>query len=356
MNKQKEWSKKEDTLTDTRKANVGKVLESMKEAQENGVEYQRGWFVSNEFPKNARTDKNYQGMNVMVCLASRFEDPRFLTGADINTLFKESDGKIKIRKGEKATRISYTSEYKKSETNLDGDEEEISKRFTKYYNVFNISQLDGKEELDKLFPRTPRYVMSEIEENQFISDVAEAMKKDGLRIEHRASGSAHYIPSQDMIEMPEPHRFRTSSDYYRTLLHELGHAMGHKSRCDRSQTAQFGSKDYAYEELVAELTSQFMGMETGVKYDSRTIDNHASYLNSWIDVISKDPEDKEKFLSSAASKAYKGYDMAMVKLGAYRLENLAEIKLEQAEEVIPRHAGNGATSQMKKNFFRLSIQ
>lgn len=344
----KEWKKPEEKLEDNRSQIVEKVLANMIEAEKNGVSYKRGWFVSNELPLNARTGKHYSGMNILSCLSSNFEDPRFLTSKDVSDLYKESNGAIKIRKGEKATKISFTSTTTKVVENKDGDEEEKESRFTKYYSVFNLAQLEGGEELEKLFPRNEKRVMNEIDENQFITDLAEALKGTGLKIEHRASGNARYIPSLDIIEMPEPHRFRTSSDYYRTLLHEMGHSMGHKSRCDREQTGAFGSKEYAYEELCAELSSKFLGMETGVPYDSRTLDNHDSYLNSWIKIISADPTDKERFLTSAASKAFKSYDYAMTKLNDYRAskqvqsvevtQDKAEIKKEplKAPEAVER--------------------
>ena len=46
--------------------------------------------------------------------------------------------------------------------------------------------------------------------------------------------------------------------YYGTLLHELTHWTGAKTRCARDLTGRFGSQAYAMEELVAELGSAFL--------------------------------------------------------------------------------------------------
>lgn len=46
-----------------------------------------------------------------------------------------------------------------------------------------------------------------------------------------------------------------------TALHELSHSTGHPMRLNRPQGAFFGTEQYAYEELVAEMCSCFMGAE-----------------------------------------------------------------------------------------------
>jgi antirestriction protein ArdC len=59
----------------------------------------------------------------------------------------------------------------------------------------------------------------------------------------------------------------------------------------------FGSEKYAREELVAELSSCIIGANLGLPVTH--LDNHASYIASWIKLL----KDDEKALLSAAAKA-----------------------------------------------------
>ena len=61
--------------------------------------------------------------------------------------------------------------------------------------------------------------------------------------------------------MPNKQRFGSELDVITILFHELGHWTGHKDRLNRSgvvQSWEFGSPEYAFEELVAELTACFL--------------------------------------------------------------------------------------------------
>ena len=44
---------------------------------------------------------------------------------------------------------------------------------------------------------------------------------------------ATYRPSQDLITVPTPDRYRNINDHYATLFHEVGHSTGHRSRLNR---------------------------------------------------------------------------------------------------------------------------
>jgi hypothetical protein len=48
------------------------------------------------------------------------------------------------------------------------------------------------------------------------------------------------------------------------------HWTGHKSRLARNFTGQFGSKDYAAEELVAEIGAAFVGAQLGATISTTT--------------------------------------------------------------------------------------
>ncbi|MBP6229967.1 MAG: antirestriction protein ArdC, partial [Pseudomonadales bacterium] len=62
---------------------------------------------------------------------------------------------------------------------------------------------------------------------------------------------AFYVPAHDYVQVPPPQAYFEPINWHRTALHELGHASGHASRLGRDLTGGFGTKKYAFEELVA---------------------------------------------------------------------------------------------------------
>lgn len=76
-------------------------------------------------------------------------------------------------------------------------------------------------------------------------------------------------------------------NWYRTILHELGHWTGHKSRLDRLTGARFGAPGYAREELCAEMASAFLCAELGIVPTVQ----HADYIGSWLEVLREDNVD-----------------------------------------------------------------
>ncbi len=87
--------------------------------------------------------------------------------------------------------------------------------------------------------------------------------------------------------MPVEGNFESEEDYLGTLLHEFGHATGHERRLNRT-FGSYGDPAYAFEELVAEMTSLFVGMTTGITPDEGHFENHAAYVHSWIEALEKD--------------------------------------------------------------------
>ena len=52
----------------------------------------------------------------------------------------------------------------------------------------------------------------------------------------------------------------------------------------------FGSKSYAAEELVAEISSVFVCKELGLELDEAHLKNHAAYIQSWQEIIQENPQ------------------------------------------------------------------
>src|ERR1700693_1909232 len=121
---------------------------------------------------------------------------------------------------------------------------------------------------------------------------------------------AFYRPSTDTVGMPSRSAFDSIEAYYSTLFHELTHSTGHPSRVGREGIMEhnpFGSEDYSKEELVAEMGAAMLCGVAGV--ESRTLDNSASYLQSWINRLRSD----SRLIVSAASQAQKAADYILAR-------------------------------------------
>ncbi len=264
---------------------VNKLLNSM---EENGKEWVKSWSGgSNGIPFNENTKKGYRGINVLLLwmqsIDKGYETNRYMT-------FKQAlalGGKVK--KGEKGTSIFFYTfaESKK----LDSKGERIKYPMIKYYTVFNIEQIEG---IEFKMPTIKKY---ENERNghveAYINTLPIAIKNEGFQ--------PCYIPSIDEVRIPKLERFKSTEDYYSTLFHELGHSTGHKKRLNRDMCTTMTSKNYGFEELIAELTSVFMCGEFNINIKTC---QHVEYLEGWIKAI----RENKKILWKASSEAQKATD------------------------------------------------
>jgi antirestriction protein ArdC len=85
----------------------------------------------------------------------------------------------------------------------------------------------------------------------------------------------------DFVRVPPLQAYFEPVNWLRTALHELGHWSGAGSRLDRDLSGSFGSKNYAKEELVAEMTAAFTCASLGIVPTVR----HADYIGSWLEVL-----------------------------------------------------------------------
>ena len=126
---------------------------------------------------------------------------------------------------------------------------------------------------------------------------------------------AFYLPGADKIYVPQRNQFTNVESFCRTLLHEMGHSTGHPSRLDREQCGlKQNRQKYAFEELIAELSSVFTANAIGL--DLRGVDddkplsgdevdamsNSAAYLKGWASQL-KDPGGELLKAATRASKA-----------------------------------------------------
>jgi len=113
----------------------------------------------------------------------------------------------------------------------------------------------------------------------FLPDVEALIRAS--RADLRLGGDkALYSPTLDYIQVPRPEAYFEPINWHRTALHELGHWSGAPNRLGRDLSGSYGSKSYAREELVAEMTAAFTCATLGITPTVR----HADYIGSWLEI------------------------------------------------------------------------
>lgn len=242
--------------------------------------------------RNPATNHSYTGANRLILACQPYTDQSWSTYEGWRKLGYSVAG-------QKATGISRPNPVKIDEVDAYGNKtgEQGVLNLFKTLHVFNAEQtkdLDGN-----------CYKSEPVVKNEFnpIAQCESIVSAHNPTIEFKGDQPC-YIPSQDTIVMPKPDHFTTNENYYRTLFHELAHWTSHASRCDRKLGKRFGSADYAFEELVAELTSAFVSSDLNL---SGQLENHASYLKSWLKVLKDD--NKALIKASRLAQAASNYIM-----------------------------------------------
>lgn len=101
---------------------------------------------------------------------------------------------------------------------------------------------------------------------------------------------AMYQREIDTVCMPDRSMFQSNYFFYGTLFHEMAHSTAHNSRLNRpvipGDNSIFSKKDKAKEEIIAECAAACLSMVAGTL--SHTIDNHAAFIQSWLNILLND--------------------------------------------------------------------
>lgn len=291
-----------------KKALFEEVANAIIEKLEKGTSpWQKPWSdkqgTAFNLPYNPTTGNNYKGMNSVWLMLQDREDPRWLT-------FKQAQvNGWQVNKGEKAKTINFikvqdvkTMRDDKGKPILD-DNGKPRKIIVNLRNpiittawVFNAEQISGIPPLSQVLDDSKReQKWSNVERAEFIAEASKA------KIVH-GGNQAFYSPGTDHVQMPNKDQFNSASAYYGTLLHELGHWTGDKSRLNRDMSGRFGSVQYAKEELIAEIASYMVRGQIGLE---KGLDQTAAYAKSWIQVLKNDPY--EIFRASASAQKINDY-------------------------------------------------
>jgi antirestriction protein ArdC len=258
-----------------------KLAQAIMDRLESGdtLSWVRQWFTA-EAPYNAVSRKNYRGINTFHLSMTGFEDPRWMTFKQAN------EAGYKVKKGAKAIRVEFWQRF--ADVGEDGEETGKTGMMCRMYAVFNAEQIDGIQSLDKEPPR-------EVKTHERAEKIA---ANCGCPINH-GGARAFYSPGSDAITVPHQKDFFNDAAYYQTLMHEIAHSTGHKSRLNRDMTGNFGTPSYALEELRAEIGSAFICKDIGITLNDDEmryhIGQHAAYIECWLSVLEGD---KKKLLSA----------------------------------------------------------
>lgn len=283
-------------------------------------------------PWNVVANKPYSGINVLFLMAAQidrgFTSGRWLTSKQGTSL----GGKLLKEEIGRSTPVAFYKPIPKTDQKtglpvydkVTGERETI--HFLQYFRVYNVSQFSGLPE---------KYVedgLDVLDGGIIREDAAEqlvesAVSRMGLKVIREGGASAFYSSAFDSIQLPDRRLIlvkmnervkggmdeaealsKAISEHYGTAAHELGHATGHSSRLDRKLGNVFGSAEYAFEELVAELCSAFVMSELALPGYCQ----HVEYLAYWAKKISSDP----RVLFTASHAAGKAADMILGRVKA----------------------------------------
>ena len=246
-------------------------------------------------PVNIASRNPYNGVNIVSLWVSALaaDYPSHLWG----TYKQWQERGCQVRRGEKSSLVVFykTLEFE-HQNEQTGETDQVERMMARASHVFNAAQVDGFaiDNVEAQLPDEPAFDPIERAE-RFAKATGATIAEGGDR--------ACYIPSLDIIRMPDRKRFTgtetttPAEGFYSTLCHELVHFSGAKHRLDRDLTGRFGSESYAVEELVAELGAAFLCSDLSITPEPRA--DHACYVASWLKLL----KDDKRVVFTAASKA-----------------------------------------------------
>lgn len=309
--------------------------------EEKGLEWRKEWTgTGGSAPHNGITKACYRGSNAfwlsLVAMMKGYSDPRWVTMVQIMDKDSKYHPKEKwhLKAGSKATYVEYwypfdlkdkkalTWDQYKQEIQ-GGRREDEFKLSTRYTAVFNACNVEGMPEISQE-PENTNIHMDEM--------VQKLSKGMGVQILLDGGDQAYYSPHQDQIHLPTPGSFENEYAFNATALHELSHSTGHPSRLNRPMSGFFGTSQYAYEELVAEMCSCFMGFDLHAEASANHIDNHKAYVQSWIQAIREKPETLIKAIKDAQAAAnYMDWKAGLITDKEYELAKSSVMEVRQKE-------------------------
>lgn len=293
------------------------------------TDWKKPWLseTSTVWPKNL-SGREYSGMNALMlmmhCEKEGYKLPVFLTfdrivglnyGADkqgVKHQLTDKDGNnlplVSLKKGSKSFPVfitTFTCVHSETRERIRYDEykqmsDEERKQYNVYpklqvYNVFNLDQTNIQEARPELYekllsqncPAKPQLQEGE----RFCFAPLDKMIQEGswfCPIKEVKGDDAYYSISKDEIVLPLRSAFIDGESFVSNAFHEMTHSLGAASRLNRLKPSSFGSKEYAQEELCAELTAAAVSSRYGITKHIK--EDSAAYLKNWLESMKESPD------------------------------------------------------------------
>lgn len=261
------------------------------------IPWQMPWRRREGKDRNGISKREYRGVNTMLTSMAGFYETEWYTFRQINDLG------LRLKEKQHSSTVCFYKILNKAPTDTELEMEalgfiDLDRRkhyMLRYYGVFNREQIDGLPEL----PEDGRKL--EFTPIEACEKVVEEFE-DRPSIEY-GGARAFYSPMRDVVKIPKRENFNSVDEFYSTLFHELVHSTGHEKRTGRTKDGHdgFGGKEYAREELTAEIGSAMLCRHCGI---DKTIDNSVAYIANWKRKLLDDA----KCVVVAAQRAQKAVD------------------------------------------------
>ena len=270
-----------EIVENSRREIVKEVIEDMKRGYFFAIDR---WNKEALRPQNPITQVKYQGINrIRLAFQAKkmnYQDPRWITLLQA----KEQGWTVKNEEnGTVCEKWIWTKE--KIEKDEDGNEKKtiinLRKPIVYYFTLFNAEQIEG-------IPKLEKKQMNETELGKVADDF---IKSSECEIVEKVQDEAYYIPSEDKIVLPPREYFKSEESFLGTLFHEMSHSTGHPTRLNRDIVNEFGTVEYAKEELRAELGAMFIEADLNLDFKENVNADHTNYLKSWISVLEDNPDE-----------------------------------------------------------------
>ena len=345
-------------------------------------DWKKPWFTEGalQWPKNL-SGREYNGMNALMlmmhCEKQGYKLPVFCTfdrvaglnftkdkqGAKMQATDKNGEQlpQVSVNKGEKSFPVfitTYSVVEKDTKERIKWEDykqltDEEKGKYNVYpklqvYNVFNVDQTNLKEARPELYNKLEQanqIVRQSTGSDSYAFPAMDRMIEQNewiCPIKPIYGDQAYYSISKNEIVIPEKKQFKDGESFYTNLAHEMTHSTGAENQLGRLKPTSFGSKEYAREELVAELSAalvaQRYGMTKHLKEDS------ASYLKSWLNSLKESPE----FLKTTLVDVKKASGMIT------RCIDDIQLKIDNGED-LSNKATNKENSENESNDIELGL-
>jgi antirestriction protein ArdC len=278
------WSEAADKTTGYRTLFAQKIVNMLSKGT---APWLKPWKANfGEAPFNPATGGLYRALNRLVLSSENLADPRWLTLKQVSSLNlypKKEDKGVSLEFWESSQKIRLMGFNGRALLDMKGREvkvnvERLKPRFRRFkvYNYSNLIDAQGRSPAPfKIGPKSfdPFLLASEM------------VRQSGAKVIFVSSDRVCYDPRVDAIFIPELNKFNSPSDFYASLLHELGHWTWHPSRLARDCGLK-GDRRYSREEMRVEIASWMICQDLGLDYSP---EQHLAYLSHWYKNLEEDP-------------------------------------------------------------------